>query len=172
MLKFERRHCVNGAVCLAVLVLFVVQFVPLCFAVSFDEAGEALRMAEQDLGSAFVAVAEAEGAGADVSVLLDKLDAAGVFLSEAHSAFKVGNYESAFSFAVACSSAVEGLVGEGAHLKVDAEIAHNASLFLTLIVSGIGVGVVLVCAFFGWRFLKRRYFRRVLDMKPEVEAAQ
>ena len=171
-LKFAGRRCVLGAVCLAALVLFVVQFVPLCFAVSFDEAAEAVGRAERDSGSAFVAVAEAAGAGADVSVLLDKLDGAGVFLSEANAAFRVGDYESAFSSAVACSSAVEGVVGDAARLKVAAEVAHNASFVLTLVVSVIGVAVILVCAFFGWMFLKRRYFRRVLGMKPEVEGVQ
>jgi hypothetical protein len=171
-LKFAGRRCVIGAVCLVVLVLFVVGFVPLCFAVSFDEAAETIGRAESDLGSAFVAVAAAEGAGADVSLLLDKLDAAGVFLSEAHSAFRVGNYEGAFSSAVACSSAVEGVVGEGARLKVDAEISHNTMLLLTVVVTGVGVGLLLVFAFFGWRFLKRKYFRRILDMKPQMEVTK
>jgi hypothetical protein len=159
---------VTGTVCLTVLFLFVVQFVPLCFAVSFDEAGEAVKTAERDLGSAFMAVAEAEGAGANVSVLLDKLGAAGVFLSEAHSAFSAGNYESAFSSAVACSSAAEGVFGDAARLKMDAEVASVESLFLTTAGSVIGVGLVLILGFVGWRFLKRRYFRRVLEMKPKV----
>jgi hypothetical protein len=170
-LKFASRVCVNGVVWIVLLFLFMVQFVPLCFAGSSDEAGEALERAEQDLGSAFAAVAEAEGAGADVSVLLDTLDIAGGFLSEAHVAFSAGNYESAFSLAVACSSAVDGVAEDAARLKVAAEIAQSASFFSTLTVSGIGVGVAIVCACFVWWFLKRRYFRRVLDMKPEVEVA-
>jgi len=167
-LKFAGGHCVTGTVCLTVLFLFVVQFVPLCFAVSSDEAGEAVKTAEQDLSSAFMAVAETEVAGANVSVLLDKLNAAGVFLSEAHSTFSAGNYESAFSSAVACSSAVEGVVGDAARLKMDVEVASVESLFLTTAGSVIGVGLVLILGFIGWRFLKRRYFRRVLEMKPKV----
>jgi hypothetical protein len=166
------RNIYKGpAVCLAMSIILV-WFVPLCFAVSIDEAAEAIGRAEYDLGSAFVAVAEAERAGADVSVLLDKLDSAGGFLSEANVAVSAGNYESAYSFAVACSSAVDGVAEDAVRLKVAAEIAQSASFFSTLIVSGIGVGVVIVGACFVWWFLKRRYFRRVLDMKPEVEVAQ
>lgn len=171
-MKLLCRRCIIDVVYLVVLILFLVQFVPLCFAVSFEEATEAIRRADYDLGSAFVAVAEAEGAGADVSLLLDKLDAAAVFLSEANSAVRFGNYESAVSSAVACSNAVEGVVDNAARLKVSTEIAQSASFFLMLTASGITVGVVLVGAFFVWRFLKRRYFRGVLDMKPEVEASQ
>jgi hypothetical protein len=166
------RNTYKGvAFCVAVSIILM-WFVPLCFGVSIDEVAEAIGRAEYDVGSAFVAVAEAERAGADVSVLLDTLDSAGGFLSEANVAFSAGNYESAFSFAVACSSTVAGVAEDAARLKVAAEIAESASFFSTLIVSGIGVGVVLACACFVWWFLKRRYFRRVLDMKPEVEVAQ
>lgn len=171
-LKFADRRFVFVAGCVAVMFLFVVQFVPVCFAVGFDEAAEAMGRAERDLGSAFVAVAEAEGAGANVSVLLGKLDAAGVFLSEADAAFRVGDYESAFSSAAACSSAVEGVIGDAARLKVAAELNQKVAFVVTLVASGVGVAVISVCAFFGWIFLKRRYFRRVLDMKPEVEGVQ
>lgn len=167
-MKVAGRHYVTGAVCIAVMFLFVVKFAPLCIAVSSDEAGEAVKTAERDLGSAFMAVAEAEGAGANVSVLLDKLNAGGVFLSEAHSAFSAGNYESAFSSALACSSAVEGVVGDAARLKIAAEVASVANIFLTTTGSVIGLALVLILGFVGWRFLKRRYFRRVLEMKPKV----
>jgi hypothetical protein len=160
------------AVCLIVLMLLAVCFVPVCFAVDAAKASDAISQAERDLGSAYAAVAEAEGAGANVSALLDKLNAGGVFLSEAHSAFEIGDYGGAFSSAVACSGAVGGVVDDAARLKENAGIAHNAVLLLTAVVSGIGVGVLLVCAFIFWRFLKRWYFRRVLEMKPEGAVVQ
>jgi hypothetical protein len=168
---FGRKQALNILVCLlsAAMVLW---FLPTCFAISKVDASTAISQAEQDLGSAYTSVFEADAAGASVSALMDKLDVAGEFVSEAHSLFNLGDYDNAFTSAQACSSAVEGVVGEAARLKVDAEITHNAGLFLSAVVSGVGVGLFLLFAFFGWRILKRWYFRRLLDMKPEAEVAK
>ena len=169
-MKLIDRNCV--LVVFLVVLLFSLVSVPLCFAVGSEEANVAMEEAEDDLGSAFVMVAVAQGAGANVNVLLDALNGAGVFLSEARSAFRVGDYESAFSSAVSCSDAVRGVVDEAARLKVDAEVAHNAELLATAAESGFGVGLLLIFAFLGWRFLKGRYYRRILDTKPKAEESQ
>ena len=154
--------------CMVILFLFSVEFVSLGFAVSYDEATGSLEQAEQDLGSAFAEVAAAEVAGADVSMLLDKLEVAGVFISDAHLALKIGDYDSVFSYAVSCSNAVDGVVEDAERLRADAEIDHRARLTATMVVSGVGVGLLVVFGLYGWRLLKRWYFKRVLKMKPEV----
>ena len=167
----EMKSYRNVAVCLAVSVLLVVWLVPACFAVDAVEASGAIGQAERDLGSAYVVVAEAEGAGADVSVLLDKLGSAGDFLSEAYVAFRAGDYGNASLLAMECSHVVEGVAGDAARLKVDAERAHSDRLLLTATASGVGLVLLLVFGFFGWKFLKRWYFRRALDMKPRLGEA-
>jgi hypothetical protein len=160
------------AVCLIVAMLLAVWFVPACFAVDAVEASSALGQAERDLGSAYVVVAEAEGAGADVSVLLNKLGSAGDFLSKAYVAFRAGDYGNASLLALECSHAVEGVAGDAAGLKANAEGAHSDGLLSAVAESGVGLVLLLVLGFLGWNFLKRWYFRRVLDMKPQVEGAQ
>jgi hypothetical protein len=152
-----------------VLVLLAVLFVPSCFAVGACEASTAVGQAEHDLGSAYIAVAEAEDAGADVSALLNKLNSTGDFLSEAYAALSIGNYVSASVLAIDCSSAVEGIAGDAARLKADAERASSDRLFLAVAESGVGLGLLFVFGFLGWKLLKRWYFKRALDMKPQVE---
>ena len=78
------------------LLLFSVQFVPLCSAARLDEGAEALTHAENNLNLAF-AVVESNNAGADVSVLLGELDVVSDYLSEADLTFSAGNYERALS---------------------------------------------------------------------------
>ena len=155
-------------VCMVFLVLFSVEFVSLGFAVSYDEATVSLEQAEQDLGSAFAKVAAAESAGADISILLDKLEVAGSFISDARLALKIGDYDSVFSSAVSCSNTVNSVVEDAERLSVDAEIDHRARLTTTMVVSGFGVCLLVVFGLYGWRLLKRWYFKRVLKMKPEV----
>jgi hypothetical protein len=171
-MKHEMKSCKSVAFCLIVSMLLAVWFVPTCFAVNAAEANTAIDQAERDLSSAYVAVAEAEGAGANVSALLNKLDTAGDFLSEAHAAFRTGDYENANSLAINCSQTVEGLADDAASLKLDAEKAQSDRLLFAAMGSGVGLVLLLVLGLLGWKFLKRRYFRRVLDMKPQLEGVQ
>ena len=168
-MKRRAKSCRNVATCLIVLVLLAVLFVPSCFAVGACEATTAVGQAEHDLDSAYIAVAEAEDAGADVSALLNKLNSTGDFLSEAYAALSIGNYVSASVLAIDCSSAVEGIAGDAARLKADAEKTHSDRFLFAVVESSVGLVLLLVFAFSGWKFLKRRYYRRVLDMKPHVE---
>ena len=156
------------AVWLGVIFLFSVQLTPLCLAATFDDARVAVNQAERDVGLAFVAVAEAEGAGANVVELLSKLDEAGVLLSEANHALDVQNYDGAFSSATSANSVVDGVADYAMTLKVLAEKSRGDRLLYAVAISGIGLFLLAVFSFYGWRFLKRRYVERVLDMKPEV----
>ena len=157
------------AVCLVVSMLLAVWFVPVCFAVDAVEASIVINEAERGLSSAYVVVADAEGAGADVSALLSKLDSAGDFISEAHVAFWSGDYENASVLADECSNAVKGIADDAARLKTDAEKALSDRLLLTVTESGVGLILLLVFGLLGWKLLKRHYFRRALEMKPQME---
>ena len=171
-MKRRTKGCRIIAICLIASMLLAVCLVPACFAVDIVEASSAISQAERDLGSAYVAVAEAEGVGADVSVLLNKLGSAGDFLSKAYVALRAGDYGNASMLAMECSHAVDGVAGDAARLKADADRARNDRLPLTVTESGVGLVLLLVLGFLGWKLLKRWYFRRALDMKPQVEGAQ
>ena len=168
-MKGRAESCRSVVICLIVLVLLAGLFVPGCFAVDAVEASGAISEAEHDLSSAYVVVAEAQDAGADVSALLNKLGSAGTFLSEAYVTFRVGGYENASVLAKDCSNAVEGVAGDAARLKTDAERARSDSLFLAVAESGVGLILLLIFGFLGWKLLKRWYFKRALDMKPQLE---
>ncbi|MEM2105889.1 MAG: hypothetical protein QXV21_05420 [Candidatus Bathyarchaeia archaeon] len=160
-------------VVMGLFVLFVLfsWFVNTCFAVGQAEADLALEEAEKDLSSAYVSVAEADGAGANVSELLVRLELAGTLLAEANNAYRVGDYERAYSLAVNCSDAVNGVVSDALSLKSEAEEAYNQGLFFNACVSSVGLSLLFVLSLFGWMFLRKKYFRRILEMKPEVEDA-
>jgi hypothetical protein len=154
---------------LILLFLAVTQLMPTCLAISSDEAGEAIEQAERNLGSAYIAVAEAESAGANVSMLLSKLRIAANLLSEAHMAFRIRDYDNSSSFAAASNHAIEGAVDEGVHLKEDAEREKINSFLLTAVLSVVGVILVLILGLLGWQYVKRVYFKQILGTKPRVE---
>jgi hypothetical protein len=171
-MKRRAESCRSVATCLIMLMLFAILCVPGCFAVDAAEASNTITQAESDLDSAYVAVAEAEGAGADVSALLSKLGGAGDFLSAAYAAFRTGNYSGADSLAMDCSSALEGVVRDSADLKAEAEAARGNGLVFNVVISLVGLVLLGVLGFWGWKLLKQRYFKQILDMKPQVEEAE
>jgi hypothetical protein len=171
-MKLKLKSCRRVAVCTAALVLFAVCLVPICHAVDAVEANAAIDEAEHALGSGYVVAAEAEDAGANVSMLLNKLGSASALLSAAHVAYRARDYENASALAIECNHAAEGIAGDALSLKADAEKTVSDRLLLTVAGSCVGLVLLGVFGFIGWRFLKRRYYSRVLDTKPVVEAVQ
>ena len=167
-MKRELKRCRSFVAFLMVSVLVAVVLVPVCSAVGAAEAGDVISQAERDLGSAYVAVAEAERAGGDVSILVGRLGGAGGFLAKAYAAFRAGDYENASLLALECSRVVDGVIGDAAGLKVEAEEARSNKMFWTAAWPIAGLGLLFNLGLVGWRFLKRRHLRRVLDKKPEV----
>ena len=159
----------SAAVYLVVLTL-AIAWLPPCFATE-SEASIAINEAELDMNLTFATVAAAEDAGADIEVLIGRLTSAGDSLSEAHTAFRAGNYEAASSHAVECSNVLEGLDLEADRLIEKAEREKSDNLILTLAGSGIGVIILLVLAIMGWSVLRERYYSQVPNMKPEVEVS-
>jgi hypothetical protein len=151
-----------------VALILIVEYVPACFAADASLAGKAIDQAERDLTEAYVNVSEADSAGADVSALLGKLNSAGFYLSEANVSFKAGNYDYAVALAMDCSNAVNGVADEAANLKSYTEEVRDNTIFWAVFVSVLGVLSVVVLGFLGWGFLKRRYFRELLNKRPEV----
>jgi hypothetical protein len=149
--------------------LFAILCVPSCFATDAAEANNAISQAESDLDSAYVAVAQAESAGADVSALLNKLESASDFLSKANFEFMNASYATASALATECSASVAGVADDAAVLKMDSEREQSGRLFLSVVVSSLGLVLLLGFGLLGWKLLKRRYHDAALNMKPQLE---
>jgi hypothetical protein len=161
-MNFGRNGRRGAAVCVAVLLIMMVWLVHGCFAVDASEAGKAIGQAERDLTAAYVKVTEADGAGADVSVLLNELNSAGAYLSSAN------DYDSASVLATDCINSVKGVASEAANLESYAQAVHSNMILSAVFVFIFGVVFIIVLGFVGWEFLKRRHFRGILDKKPKV----
>jgi len=157
-----------------VLILFLcaltltTALVSLCFAADAVEATGKIDDAESNLNSAFEAVYQAQNAGADIRDLVVRLGTAGDLLSKAYAEFRVGDYESAATLATDCSHTVEGIASEAIELRAKTEIEKSDRMLLTFAGSGIGLAFLLVSGITGWRFLKKRYWKRVYEMRPEA----
>jgi len=104
-------------------------------------------------------VTEAYAAGADVGRLLDDLEAAGVFLSEAHIAFRSYDYEKAISLSSECRQIVEVSVFEANLIGAEARIEKTGFFLLTALSSVFLLILLVFLGIVGWRELKKRYLK-------------
>ena len=155
-------------ICFVVFILVFSWFARACFAVEKADAEEALIEAENILSSAYVAVLEVEKDGGNVSGLLVKLDSGGNFLAEGQTCYRNGDFDGAVYYADLSVRNVIGLIEEAGQLKALAISGYNERLFQTMAASGVAVVVIVLGSVVGWLIFKRRYFEKVLKMKPEV----
>lgn len=149
---------------IALIAAFSVLSMPVCV---FGEASEtdarsAIDAAHGELVVCYQAVANASGAGANVTGLILILDQAGGNLSRADLAYKMGDFSSAQSYAVqSLNLLVQNNVKNQANALMGS--ASNARLWDFMInVAGslIGAFVVACSGFIVWTFLKKREVER------------
>jgi len=133
-----------------------------------DVALSAIESAELAVDLAYEAVLEAEGAGANVSGLLDELNDGAEALSKAHISYRVGDFDDAVYFVDLCCDLVGGTEAEANKLRDVATAEKNYRLLLSTLGSVLALVCIFYGGFFGWRFFKTWYHRRALKMKPEV----
>lgn len=160
--RFLRMFLVS----LMLLAFSTLATVGVCLATSESEAELKIGEAEMAVSSAYVAVLEAEKSGADVSGLLVKLTYGGEFLAEAQMCYRSGDFGGGVYYADLSVRSVEGLVGEAGQLKALAMDEHKERAFQTLASSGVAVVVIVLGSVVVWLLFKRRYFQKVLKMKP------
>lgn len=134
-----------------------------------EVAASSISEAEWSMAQAYEAVLDAERFDADVSGLLVQLYDATELLSKARMAFDVGDFDEAKGYAESTSEVGYDVVSEAELLEIEAANARVHSSWVFLGISVLGVSVVVVASVVGYRFFKRRYYRRLSKMKPRVE---
>ena len=84
----------------------------------------------------------------------------------------MGVYENATHFAGLSRDAVKDVGDEAVGLRMDAERLGETDFFVRVAGSLVGVVVVLVLGFGGWRIFRRHYYKRFLGLKPEVVSSE
>jgi hypothetical protein len=164
------------SLCSRFLVFSVFLFLLLSFSFSqvdaVDEDSVALDLAdaEEALDSAYIAVLDAERAGANVSDLLVRLSVGGEYLSKAYFWYRLGAFENASRFASFCQDVVGNVGDDAVGLRNEAERLTREDVLIRVFGSAIGVVIVMILGFLVWGVFRRRYRKRILKSRPEVVA--
>jgi hypothetical protein len=132
----------------------------------------ALIKAEVAAGSAYRSVVEAETAGANIADLLLRLNDSLSMLAKAQVQYRVGNLDQALSLANQCSDSLNGIEAGASIVKEAALSDGSRRILVSASLSASAVAAVLVSGLFGWVLFKRRFVRRVMGMKLEVQARE
>jgi hypothetical protein len=133
-----------------------------------DEASFRVGEAEKAVQQAFVAVLDAEGAGANVSGLVIELNEAGTFLTEAEIAYSGGNFSEALRHADRCSVLVDDVMNEALSLKSSALADGQRVFWWTFAFSLMGAFGFFTASCIVWVWFEHVYVRKWLTKKPKV----
>jgi len=160
-------HCNKLLLCLLVMVLLTVTSQPHVYGLGSTEAMQRINDAEVSLTDAFRKVADAEGAGGNVSSLIGGMNEAAGYLDLAKVAYVNGEFDVAYDKAGECAGLAGNVAGDAVELKGQAAIAAGG-WWMVVGFSVVG-GVVFSLVLYGvWVWFRRFYARRVSKMRPEV----
>ena len=134
-----------------------------------DTAASAIASAKQQVVTCYVAVKEAEAAGANVSSLTFALSDVGALLSQSELAYSKGDYGAAESLASQCSQRLSGLISESNNLRNRAVGARDFDFLVSIVISVVGTFVVILLGFVAWRFLTKRYLPVEVETREPSE---
>lgn len=149
--------CVLNFLAVAAVILLVFMFFQICPVLGYteNEAKTAIEKAESEILSCYMAVFEAEKAGANVSEPLTVLNEAGWLLSKAKQACNTTDFDSAFTFANESRTKLDGFMDWTGELKRNAEQASRWDFMVNFVGSSVGAICVVVGGFTLWTFLKK-----------------
>jgi hypothetical protein len=133
-----------------------------------DDVSSRISAAEDALQRAFVAVLDAENAGANVSALLMELDVAGKNLTEAEMDYKSGRLIEAASKAEGCSALANGVTDEALSLKGSTLLNERSAGWQMFAFSAVGAFVFLIVLVLVWVLFKRSYNGKLLGLRLEA----
>ena len=143
-----------------VLFLIGVVFFSSFVAAQQSVSSQAISAAQSRLVSCFNAAQAAEAAGANISRLTTKLNAAGALLSNAEHAYSIGDFDNAQRLAVESQNLLNGFVSEAISLTANAKQDRNMEFLVNVVGSFVGIILVFVGSIIVWRLIKKKYTHR------------
>jgi Tfp pilus assembly protein PilE len=132
------------------------------------EARAILDNVSSFLERAYVAVAKADNAQANVTELKAKLNEGGLLLTAANASFTAGNYSVAVDSAIRANESIKGVEEEALKLAISARDDKTQRFYWAIVESSIGLSLAVFVVLVSWVYFRRYYVRRVLGLKPEV----
>lgn len=144
-------------------------FIPWVNSSSDTLSSASLIQADVSLTLSYESVLAAEQSGAEVSTLLNQLNIAGGYLSEAYAWYHLGNSDKTNHFSDLCYNVATSVKTDAIQLKDASQTQRDIEHISIQFGSVTAVVVILVLSYVIWGVFKRRYYTQLLESKPEVD---
>jgi hypothetical protein len=134
-----------------------------------DQTESKLQAANNAVEQAFNAVLDAEKAGANVTSFLVQLNVAAGDLAQAENSYHAGDSNTAVVQADSVLPIAQDVTNSAQGAQQAALVSGQRTVWLTITFSLIGAFELVFALFLVWRQFKRRYMKKFLDLKPEVD---
>jgi methionine-rich copper-binding protein CopC len=164
----KKRFALSATVLLVILAFGASVFGVNYVVAQTDQAGSKLQAANSAFAQAFNAALDAERAGANVTVLLGRLNVAADLLAQAEMSYSNGDADNTADKADSALSIALEVKSDAVSVENAALVAYQNGFWLTVGFSVIGVAVFVFVLFLVWRLVKQSYVKNFLGAKPEV----
>jgi CHASE3 domain sensor protein len=133
-----------------------------------DQAAGKLQAANMAVDQAFVAVLDAEKAGANVTNLLSQLNIVDGDLASAENSYRTGDLNNAVNQADNVLPLTQQITSAAQSAKQDALASERNATWTSVALTVVGSFVFVLVLFIVWRYFKRYYINELSEAKPEV----
>jgi hypothetical protein len=133
-----------------------------------DQTASKLQAANSAVGQAFIAVLDAEKAGANVTSLLTQLSDVADILAQAENSYRTGDFNKAAVQADSVIPIAHEVTISAHDVHKTALVSAQNAFWFTIAFTVVGSFVFVLVLSLVWRRFKRRYLKQLLDLKPEV----
>ena len=140
------------------------------FTVEATETPSELTDADNALKQAFAAVLEAEQAGANVTVLLGRLNEGANLLAQAEMAYRVGDVSEAVDKAAGVFVIASEVEMDTVRASGLASISGQIAVWMTVGISIVAGSYFVFFMFWIWTWFKQNYIKNQLNSRLEVKS--
>ena len=133
-----------------------------------DQTTSKLQAANSVVGQAFIAVLDAEKAGANVTGLLAQLNYVEGVLAQAEISYRIGDFNKAAVQADNVLPIAQQVTTAAQSVKQNALVSNQNAFWFLIGFTGIVALDFVLALFVVWLWFKRRYNKNLLDAKPEA----
>ena len=131
-----------------------------------------LQAANYAVEKAFNSVLDAEGVGANITSLLNQVNRADELLAQAENAYRAGNNTEALNSADSALLIAQQVTSTALSLKVSASSSLQTAFLYAVLSTVIAAQIFVLALSFVWVRFKRRYIKKLSNLKPKVVVAQ